>query len=101
MGVLVALSLLTGATVGLALLKSRYEEREARAGRPKPLEPGDIVDMDYLGDGVAVKVYGIHGMYEAHVYWNGNFIGKAGGFVNVELAKGWGRSYARNKGADV
>lgn len=90
-------------TVGLGYTfwRASYEKREREAGRPKRAEPWEVVDIEFYPDGVVVKVYLVHNAYEAQVLWNGNFIGKAGGFSDVQMAKAWGRAFARNKGADV
>lgn len=98
--VLVFFALATTAAVGLTLWRGTYERKEKQAGRPKA-EEGEIVDADWPGDSVVVKIYAVHGAYEAHVYWHGAYLGKAGGFGDVEMAKGWGRAFARRKGADV
>jgi hypothetical protein len=88
---------------GFTLWEASQRRMHARHGHPRPPseDPGAVVDIAWLGDGVVVKVYYEHGAYAAHVYWNEEFIGKAGGFGSTQAAIGWGRSEARRKGADV
>jgi hypothetical protein len=101
--VLLALFGLTTGALGIALWRSSDEYLRFRKNHPLPPYgvPGQAVDIDWLGDGVVVKVYLEHGAYAAHVYWRENFIGKAGGFASSPAAIGWGRAEARRQGADV
>lgn len=92
------MALLSGAVLGLSLWRTRYEEREAKAGRPKGPQY-DVVEIEFYPDDVVVKVYIVHGAYEAQVWWRAVYQGDAGGFDNVKMALAWGRAFARNKGA--
>lgn len=99
---LILFGLATGA-IGYTLWQASQRRMHARHGHPRPPsgDPGAAVDIDWLGDGVVVKVYFQHGAYAAHVYWREVFIGQAGGFGSTQAAIGWGRSEARRQGADV
>lgn len=98
----VVFALSTGA-VGYTLWKSSQRLKHAKMGHPKPpaSDPGAAVDIEWLGDGVVVKVYFENSAYTAHVYWHEKFIAQAGGFGSTQAAIGWGRSEARRQGAKV
>lgn len=100
MPILFLLALVSTSTLGLLLAKSLQEEKDRFARRPPSAVETDVVDSALYG-AVYVKIYRTHNAYEAHVYWHGRFIGKAGGFADTEAAKGWGKSFARQQGADV
>ena len=100
MHVIIALVGLTAVGTAFMFLQDVLDRRAEARGQPAG--GSDVaIAIDYLGDGATVKVYPENRAYAAHVYWDGEFVGSAGGFNTVDDAIGWGRSHARSLGADV
>lgn len=95
---IVALFIVSTVAFGAVLAKEALDRATAPKGKKKAGKPGEVIDIEFLGDWV-IKVFREHKQYSVDVLYAGEFQAHKGGFGSIETARGWGVTYAKDRGA--
>ncbi len=95
---IVALFVLATVTFGAVIAKEALDRYTAPKGKKTTGKAGEIVDIKFLGDWV-IKVFVEHRQYSVDVLYTGELQIHKGGFGTIEMARGWGVTYAKERGA--
>lgn len=100
LGPLVALFLVTTATLGAVVVKEALDRATAPKGAKVRPKEGEIVSGQFVGGSEwVVKVYYSKNGYEVQVLYAGEFQVRKTGFGSQKEAETWGINYAKQRGA--